>query len=715
MSTRIKVLDTQLANQIAAGEVVERPASVVKELVENSIDAGAKHIVVEIEQGGHQLIRVRDDGVGIHPQDLSLAISRHATSKVHNLSELECVATLGFRGEALASIAAVSRFKLASYQKDCESGFCLVTEGGEWIAKPSPTSHPVGTTIEVRDLFFNTPARRKFLRAPRTEFDHIETLLQKLSLSHFEVGFALKHNQKTIFDFRALNENDEKVIGAERRLCEIMGKNFIEASLYIEFESAGMKLSGWIAAPQYSRSQADMQFFYVNGRLVRDKVLTHAVREAYHDVLFHDRQPAYVLYLTIDSAAVDVNVHPTKHEVRFRNGRMVHDFLVHGVQDALRQIRPDTTKKTVQTSPTNRAEISVGQPLQSTEASSLHESSSSYETSFSHSKTSPVEVASFSSLDRLPEPSTSRLQQQSMPLGGGHHQVSEPMASYTPDTKKSVNPEHSAQRADLRSAIPSSPSASVDKHQSATMIPSPPDIIEDKQQDVAIPSSQITYSGKHHSMAKSPSPPSTLRGEAQGEGVLEEFPLGFAIAQLHDIYILSQNKQGLIIVDMHAAHERIIYQKLKDDFNNSRIPAQTLLLPISVNLSKSEMHCWEENQELLRTLGLATEAAGPDCIMIREIPALLKEINFLELIHDILADLLTHETSSRVKETSHGILANLACRAATKANRHLTIPEMNAVLRDMEKTEHSGHCSHGRPTWVQFTLNDLDKYFLRGR
>lgn len=581
---RIKILDPQLTNQIAAGEVIERPASVVKEAVENSLDAKAQQISVDVEEGGTVLIRVRDDGGGIHPQDLSLAITPHATSKIENFSDLERVASLGFRGEALASIASVSRFKIASCQANLDSGFCIVTDGGKGIVKPAPIAHPVGTTVEVRDLFFNIPARRKFLRSSRTEFEHIESLLQKLSLSHFDVGFSLKHNQKLIFDFKPAST----LVNREKRVLEVMGAGFMQEALNLEFAAAELKMSGWIAAPNYSRSQSDLQYFYVNGRLVKDKTLSHAVRQAYHDVLFHGRHPAYLLYLEIDPALVDVNVHPTKNEVRFRNGRVVHDFIVRGIKEVLSQIRPVTISPSVHPMPESNK--SYFPPQQSDLPLKIKE-----------------QISSYAALHQLPE----------MPK----------------------------------------------------------------------PNLEINH----------------------------ENPLGFALAQLHDIYILAQNKLGLVMVDMHAAHERILYEKLKKEMLEQGIMLQQLLVPISLSLNKSEFSVWEKHQALLSEIGLTTEALSPEAIIIREIPALLKNEDTAQLVRDILADLQTYQVSSRAEEAINAILGSMACRSSTRANRRLTLPEMNALLRDMEKTEHSGVCNHGRPTFVQFSFTELDKFFLRGR
>lgn len=577
---RIKILNEHLANQIAAGEVVERPAAVVKELVENSFDANAQSIRVDIVKGGQELIRVRDDGDGIVRDDLLLALNRHATSKIQAFSDLESITSLGFRGEALPSIAAVSRFKLISCHKDTTTGYSI--EGEESDVVPHP--HPKGTTVEVRNLFYNTPARRKFLRSINTEFQHIEMMLQRLALSHFKVALLLNHNEKTILNYKAALTQEAR----EQRVANILGKSFMQHAIAVEFSASGLTLNGWIAEPTYTRSQTDMQYFYINGRFVRDKLLSHAMRQAYHDVLFHGRHPAYVIYLTIAPTAVDVNVHPTKNEVRFRDGRTVHDFVVKGVHDALALVRPQSIS--------NNDNVLV----------SNKPNSQSYESA-----------------------------QRPMRL-----QVQEEMATY------------------------------------AELKESPPTQVVKKEED---------------------------------------YPLGHAIAQLHGIYILAQNNKGLVIVDMHAAHERIVYEKMKREWLNEGVVTQSLLMPMSIQLNKNEQQCWERNQEVFARLGLRTEAIGPDSIIIREVPVLIKEAEIATLVRDVIADLLANDSSARLDETMNAVLASMACHGSVRANHSLTVPEMNALLRDMEKTEHSGQCNHGRPTWKQMSLSELDQFFLRGQ
>ena len=592
----IQKLDQQLSNQIAAGEVVERPAAVVKELVENSIDAESTHIHVEIEQGGRELIRIRDNGCGIDPKELSLAVERHATSKIATFSDLEQVSSLGFRGEALASIAAVSRLKIASAIPNAESGFSVSCEDGHITDDSVPIAHPQGTTIDVRDLFYNTPARRKFLRTERTEFQQIEKMLQRLCLSSFDVAFTLKHNQKVIFNTAIA---DTKA-GQEKRLNNIIGTAFMQEAVGIEFAAVGMRLWGWIAKPGFNRSQADMQYFYINGRFVRDKLLMHAARQAYHDVLFNGRHPAYVLYLECNPNSVDVNVHPTKHEVRFRDSRTVHDFVRKAIEGGLEAVHVGADTEPQIIASTNTAQTSY--------------------------------------MSR-PEPAVA---------------VQEKIALYEQlvEEKEGGLLRHCAPRND----------------------------------------SEVTQHQHHHAGT-----------------------LGTAIAQLHDIYILAQNEAGLVIVDMHAAHERILYEKLKKQIHDNKLICDTLLVPISISLNKDEMRCWEDNQALFSKTGLTIDQLGDTSLAVREVPIILKNKNIEQLIRDVIADLLADQNSRRIEESINHILATIGCHDAVRAHHKLTIPEMNALLRDMETTENSGCCNHGRPTWTAMSMQQLDKLFLRGQ
>ncbi len=605
--SRVQKLSGILANQISAGEVIERPASVVKELVENSLDAGATKIDLEIDQGGTRLIRVRDNGAGVHPDDLVLALSRHTTSKIKELDDLEKINTLGFRGEALASISSISRLVLTSAIAN-NAGWQVQTEGMEQELQANPAAHPQGTTIEVRDLFFNTPARKKFLRAEKTEFEHIDELIKRMALSSSDVNFTLRHNQKLVRQYRAAHSEAER----EQRLSSLCGQSFMENALKIESTISGLKLSGWIALPTFSRAQADLQYFYVNGRIVRDKLVNHAVRQAYHDVLYGGRHPAFVLFLEIAPQEVDVNVHPTKHEVRFRENRVVHDFIFHRIQDALAHIRP--------------GQCGIAPPAVNLVTGEIAVSTAVLEQSeHLHSE------KHFSSYQP---------KQQTLPF-----KVREQMTAY---------------------------------HHLHT-IPVASNNLANQQAETIIP------------------------------------PLGFALAQLRNIFILAENAEGLVLVDMHAAHERVLYEQFKKNFSEHRLVSQPLLIPITVKLSEREIDRLDSHERTFQQLGLRIERMSPEALIVREVPDVLRDSNVEQLLRDIASDLIEHEKSTRIDERIDHLLATMACHAAVRAQRKLSIPEMNALLRAMENTEHSGQCNHGRPTWTQFSLAELDRLFLRGQ
>lgn len=596
---RIQALPPQLINQIAAGEVVERPASVIKELVENSLDAGSTRIEVDIEQGGAKLIRVRDNGAGIHQDDLALALSRHATSKIATLAELERVSSMGFRGEALPSIASVSRLTIAARTEGQGTGWSITGDGGDQVTAPEPSAHPQGTTIEVRDLFYNTPARRKFMRAEKTEFSHIETQLKRLALSRFDVSFVLSHNRKEVFALPLA----ERPLEQERRLSGLLGSSFVEQVLHLDREQAGLSLRGWIAKPVFSRSQADMQYFYVNGRMIRDKLVSHAVRQAFQDVLFHGRHPAFVLYLDLDPIQVDVNVHPAKHEVRFRDSRMIHGFICRTLQHVLAETRPG------QEVDRNTGEI---RRIESDKAT-----------------TDPGSIVAACQ----------------RPLG---FHVQERQAGYQSS--------FAIQRPAVMEETAATPEA-----------------------DAQVP------------------------------------PLGYALAQLKGIYILAENEAGLILVDMHAAHERITYERFKQAMEQGRISSQPLLVPLSVSVSAREAELAIEHQALFGELGMEVDRLGAETLVVRAIPVLLHGADAEKLLRDILSDIVIHGTSDRIRNDINEVLATMACHGSVRANRRLTHEEMNALLRDMERTERSDQCNHGRPTWVQLDLHTLDKLFLRGQ
>ena len=593
---RINLLDQKLANQIAAGEVVERPASIVKELIENSLDARANKITVEVEQGGVKLIRIQDDGSGILKQDLALALHRHATSKIKKIGDLENINSLGFRGEALASISSVSRVSLLSKAREGEydAGWQIDVEGNIAHKSLVPVSHAEGTTIEVRDLFFNTPARRKFLKKERTEFSKIDEIIKRLALSRFDVHVSLRHNQKIIYNLLPAKSNSEK----QRRVGLLCGSKFVENSIQIDIERAGLKLWGWVGLATFSRSQGDLQYFYVNGRSVKDKLVTHAVKQAYRDVLFHGRHPAYVLFLELDPSLVDVNVHPTKHEVRFRDGRFVHDFLFSSLYKSLSEVTP------------------VDQLETSKELNQLN--------------------STFDLPQKMNENNDGRFNQGALSLVDGE-----------------------------RNFLESS----------------------DKSDDFS-------------------------RAENQRTDVP---PLGYAVAQLHGVFILAQNDQGLVIVDTHAAHERITYERMKRALADDGLKTQTLLVPISIALSHTEVDYAEDNKTALLELGLEIERVSDEALVVRKVPALLRDSDIEQLVRDVISDLIKFGTTDLINSKQDDLISTMACHGSVRANRQLTIQEMNALLRDMETTERSGQCNHGRPTWVFKSLAELDKLFLRGR
>ncbi len=613
---RIHSLPTQLVNQIAAGEVVERPSSVVKELVENCFDAGASQVTIEIEQGGARLIKIRDNGCGIVKDDLPLALSRHATSKIASLEDLEQVVSMGFRGEALPSISSVSRLTLISRISSADCAWKVVADGSEQDFNPQPDPHPPGTTVDVRDLFYNTPARRKFLKTEKTEFAHIETLIKRMALSRFDIGFTLSHNQKEVLNLKPAATDSEQ----EQRVAGICGSAFIENSVRIDFAASGLQLSGWVGLPTFSRSQQDMQFFYVNGRLVKDKLVSHAVKQAYQDVLFHGRHPVFVLYLTLDPALVDVNAHPAKLEVRFREGRLVHDFLFSALHRSLADLRPGHSVRTIDLSDANCSpEVEGAQDLNST--------------------VSGYSATQQSKLGFDNKPAYRPPQQASLPL-----HVEEAIQAYA-----SLYPK-------LEPMIQSSPQ---------------------------------------------------VQPEAR--------PLGHAIAHLHNIYILSETANGIILVDAHAAHERVTYERLKQQYQNGSVPSQPLLLPIKIRVSAAEADLAEQEHAFFNSLGFEVNRSGPETVVLRSIPVLLANSDLETLIRDVLADIGEHGVSRRIQETYNEILAKVACHGSVRAHRRLSIDEMNALLRDMEQTERIGQCNHGRPTWVELSTQDLDKFFLRGQ
>ena len=603
----IKKLPSHLINQIAAGEVIERPSSVVKELLENSLDAGATRIDIELEQGGKDLIRIRDNGHGIGSDDLSMALRRHATSKIRSLEDLERVTSLGFRGEALPSIASVSRMLISSKAVEQTSAWSIQ---GQADSEVIPVAHPEGTTIEVRDIFYNTPARRKFLKTDKTEFNHIENIVKRIALSHFQVEINFSHQRKAIYNLPVAQTRQQQ----ERRLTQLCGAAFVEHVLYVDHTTPGLSLSGWLAVPAFSRSQADLQYFFINGRMVRDKLLMHAVKQAYRDVLHHQRQPAYVLYLEIDPVMVDVNAHPAKFEVRFRESRQVHGFISHTLKKMLADVRP------------------------SDQAESL------LATELMPGVDRPRDGVS--STFRADDPGRRAYTQQP---GMGLPVMEQATSAY----------QHFIQTATRE--YPQKP-----------------------EEPIA----------------------STPQDELP--------PLGFAIAQLHGVYILAQNAEGLIIVDMHAAHERITYERFKSMMEGQGIRSQPLLVPVSVSVSAREADLAEASSEVFSDLGLVLDRMGPETLLVREVPGLLRNADCVSLVRDVLSDLVAFGSSQRLRDELNSVLSTMACHGSVRANRQLNLAEMNALLRDMETTERSGQCNHGRPTWRQLSMKELDKLFMRG-
>lgn len=593
----IRLLPDLLINQIAAGEVVERPASVVKELLENSLDAGATHIEVSLMQGGVKQIRVVDDGGGIADTDLPLAFARHATSKITSLEDLEAVATMGFRGEALASIAAVARVTLRSRSRDARHGYEIRAEASG-ISASEPAAIAQGTSIDVEDLYFNTPARRKFLKAEATEFGHCEEALRRIALARPDVGFALTHNGRVVEHLAAGSPAS--------RIAALLGDDFYAASRPVDGAAGTLRLTGIAALPAYSRASRDSQYFFVNGRFVRDKVLTHAAREAYADILHGSRHPAYALFLELDPRGVDVNVHPSKIEVRFRDSRAVHQFVYH------------VLSRTLAASPGAPGAGSTHPPV-------------------------PIDF------------SISAVQSGVQ----GNLGVAQPRAAYYAM--------FAAQTA--------------------------PNAWETVQ--TAEPEENSSHAG-------------TMRGP-------ESPPLGFALAQLHGIYILAQNATGLILVDMHAAHERIVYEHLKNGLDAHRIATQALLIPVAFAATHVEVAAAEENQETLTELGFEIAVLSPTTLAVRALPSLLAAGEARELARSILAEIGEYGASRVLTERRNELLSTMACHTAVRAHRTLTLTEMNALLREMEETERSGQCNHGRPTWHQLSIADLDKLFMRGR
>jgi DNA mismatch repair protein MutL len=598
----IRILPSELVDQIAAGEVIERPASVVKELVENSLDAGAHRIEIDIERGGVGLIRVRDDGCGIDASELSIAISRHATSKIASLDDLEAVTTLGFRGEALPSIGSVSRLRVASHPTGAPHGAEITVDGGTTSAV-RPSAHPQGTTMEVRDLFFNVPARRKFVRSDTTELGHIARLVERLALSRFDVTFRLRSGERVLLEAPAGTREG----GEEIRLGEMLGKDFLVRSIPVQHHAGPVEISGWIGLPTASRAQPDQQFWFVNGRSVRDKLLMSAVRVAYRDVLYGGRHAAYVLYLTLDPTMVDVNAHPSKLEVRFRDSRQIHEFVFRALERVLATTKPELAA-------------------------------------------APAAVAAFAGAT------------------GSSATPRTPYTSSLPFYQPSRSPWAVADAA--REWLPSN---------------EPP----------------FSHDG---SVPAETAPPAQV-----------EHPLGVALAQLHGIYILAQTRDGLVLVDMHAGHERVLYERFKAAQGTAAPASQALLDPIVVELKAHELDAILESRAEWEQAGFELDALGATRLALRRIPALLTGENVAEIVASVVRELETEADGHHLDGAADKFLGTLACRTAIHAHRRLTVPEMNALLRQMEFTDRANQCNHGRPTWTRLSLGELDQLFLRGR
>ena len=603
MNQKIHKLPSLLVDQIAAGEVIERPASVVKELVENALDAKATRITVEIENGGKKLIRIIDNGIGLDKDDMTLAIERHATSKINSLEDLESLNSLGFRGEALPSIVSISRFSLISKTATSDYAFQLNCLGGD-CETVKPAQHPQGTTIVVRDLFYNTPARRRFLKTDRTEFLRIDELIKRISLSRFDVGFTLIHNGKTVRS----SQGGEQDANKKMRIVQLCGKDFFENAFFIDENRHGMRLYGWVAKPSWNRASADRQFFYINGRMIKDKLIGHAVRQAYQDVLFHGRFPAFVLYFELDPTWVDINVHPTKHEVRFRESQQVHGFIFGSLNHALSQTKPGSDLQASGNLGLNTANIT------------------------------PVDYSKM---------------QSSINFSRSHssNYVAEPAGNYL--------------------------------------------------QSIAEPSQSL---------------PSFQDNIQQSNNIDDQMPpLGYAKAQIHGVFIIAENEQGMIVVDMHAAHERITYEYFKSTIENQGIRSQTLLVPLAITVSERETHAVEQHKQWFEKLGIGIQVGSKESVIVRKVPTLLAKTDIESLIKDVLSEIVMLGSSTKIETNMNELLSSMACHGSVRANRQMTIVEMNALLREMEKTERADQCNHGRPTWVQMDMKQLDRLFLRGQ
>ncbi|MCF6776962.1 DNA mismatch repair endonuclease MutL [Thiotrichales bacterium 19X7-9] len=642
---RIKALPGLLANQIAAGEVVERPASVVKELIENSIDAQATDITVELEAGGKSFICIKDNGSGILKDDLALALSAHATSKIYELSELESVETMGFRGEALASIASVSEVSLISKHCEVDMAWEVIQKGKEKDSFDlKPAALPVGTTIIIKNLFFNTPARRKFLKTDKTEFAHIDELIKRFALCYFNIAFTLIHNGKVIKQLPIADSIDKQL----ERVSQLGRKDFLTRAIQVDQTSSeGMRLWGWIGEPEIAKATQDMQYFYINGRMIKDKVVTHAIKKAYQDVLYHGRYPVYVLYFSIQSDQLDVNVHPTKNEVRFHNSQKVHSFIYSVIDQALDKTMPSITERV--------EEEACDQTDNKT-------------TIYQNNKKLPQDEKVVSANEQVM--AYHKLGKRSELFDDSLDLIFPKQSELITEDVNTLNNNGVATESLLKEQI------SLDQQLSSTTTESKPQALLEE----------------------------------------ETYPLGFALAQLHGIYILAENKKGLVLVDMHAAHERILYESAKSSWQKDQMSKiETLLIPITITLSQEALITFEEFNDVFSELGFEMSLLGQSEIVIRSIPAFIKTNDLENLIVQLLTDFKMLGFSKGLEAYFNQLLATISCHSAVRANDQLTIEGMNEILRQMEKTVRSNQCNHGRPTWVQLDFKDLDKFFMRGR
>ncbi|ASK26470.1 DNA mismatch repair endonuclease MutL [Neisseria chenwenguii] len=665
---RIAALPDHLVNQIAAGEVVERPANALKEIVENSIDAGATQIDVELEGGGIRFLRVADNGAGIHADDIELALHRHATSKIKTLNDLEHVASMGFRGEGLASIASVSRLTLTSRQDGSAHGYCVKAEDGK-LSAPAAAAHPVGTTVEVAELFFNTPARRKFLKSENTEYAHCATMLERLALAHPQIAFSLKRDGKTVFKY--------PVQSLDERIAAVVGADFQTASLEIDSGNGTLRLYGAIAKPTFAKGKTDKQFCFVNHRFVRDKVMLHAVKQAYRDVLHNALTPAFVLFLDLPPEAVDVNVHPTKTEIRFRDSQQVHQLVFHTLNKALAATRADRTESV----------SNAGGVLH--EMMGIRPSENAGNDGLNNDEPVPTTEAVSDGLIPTPAPAQSSF--------GGFAQSANPYGKTAPAP-------YAAARAPQQRSLTLRESRAALETYAALYQKTDGEDLELKQFEQA-----------RFGSVQLPSDASTTLSDHPNNET-ETPPLGFAIAQLLGIYILAQAEGSLLLVDMHAAAERVNYEKMKNQRKHlGSLQSQHLLIPVTFAATHEECAALADHADALKTYGLEVSDMGGNTLAVRAVPAMLGKSDVAALARDVLHELAQTGSSQTVEARENQILATMSCHGSVRAGRQLTIPEMNALLRDMERTPRSNQCNHGRPTWVKLTLKELDALFLRGQ